>query len=216
MPKKLLTWLFATLLASLALSPAMVSAADYQAGLDYQVITPPQPTDSSDRIQVIEMFWYGCPHCHHFIPYVDRWLKTKPADVEFELMPAVLQPQWEIHARFFYAEQALGLQKKLHIKLFDAIHDQRLRLYTEDELLDWVAKQGVDRQAFANAMHSFAVDMKVKRAREMGRRYGVDGTPAIIVDGKYRIEPGMNGAGFKEMLKVVNYLVKKEAMVANR
>lgn len=216
MPKTILAWLFVSLLAPLAVTPITANAAPYEAGVDYKVITPPQPTDSANQIQVIELFWYGCPHCHHFIPYVDRWLKHKPANVDFELMPAVLRPEWEVHARFYYAEQALGLTDKLHVKLFDAIHDERLPLYTEDALLDWVAKQGVDRQSFADAMHSFAVNLKVNRAREMGRRYGVDGTPAVIVDGKYRIEPGMNGADFKEMLKVVNFLVKKEQMVAGR
>ncbi len=209
MTKKLVIWLLACLIAPLAAGAAAADKSDFQAGVDYKLIRPAQPTDDN-HIQVIEMFWYGCPHCHHFIPYVDKWLKTKPSNVDFELMPAVLRPSWEVHARFFYAAKALGLLDKLHLKLFDAIHDEKRRLFTEQTLLDFVAEQGVDRKQFAAAMHSFAVDLKVRRAMQLGHRFGVDGTPALIVDGKYRVEPGMNGAGFTRILQVVNYLVNKE------
>jgi thiol:disulfide interchange protein DsbA len=217
MTKRLFIWMLAFLLSP-AVACAAADEAPYTAGVDYKLISPPQNTSvPKGHIEVIEMFWYGCPHCHRFIPYVDRWLKTKPANVDFQLMPAVLRNEWEVHARFFYAEQALGLEDKLHIKLFDAIHKKESishneggPLFDEDSLLDFVAKQGVDRKQFADAMHSFGVMAKVNRAKDMGLRYGVHGTPSIIVNGKYMIEAGMNGADFNQMLKVVNYLVKKE------
>lgn len=208
MTKRLFIWMLVFVLSP---TVAVAAEAPYKEGLDYQLINPPQNTNvPRGHIEVVEMFWYGCPHCHRFIPYVDRWLKHKPADVDFELMPAVLRNEWEVHARFFYAEKALGLEKKLHMKLFDAIHNEKRRLFDENSLLDFVAEQGVDRKKFAAAMHSFGVMAKVNRARDMGVRYGVHGTPSVIVNGKYRVEPGMDGADFNQMLKVVNYLIKKE------
>jgi protein dithiol oxidoreductase (disulfide-forming) len=161
------------------------------AGRDYQLIDPPQPTETGNKIEVIEFFWYGCPHCHNLQAPLEAWLKRKPADVEFRRVPAVFQESWLPLTRAFYTMEAMGVTDKLHHAVFSAIHDQKMRLQDTKVLFDWVASKGVDRQKFIDTYNSFAVQGRAKRAMEITRNYDIPGTPAIVVQGRYLTAPSM-------------------------
>lgn len=182
----------------------------YQEGQAYQRIVPAQPTTNPQKVEVVEVFWYGCPHCHRFQPYVERWLLGEPENVEFVRLPAILSERWAIHARAYYAAEALGVLERIHPKLFDAMHIDKERLDTEQSLADFFARQGVDRAAFLEAFNSFAVNSKVSRARELTRRYGIEGTPAVVINGKYRTSPAAAGS-FERLIDIMDHLVEREA-----
>lgn len=193
---------------------AGAAATEYTEGIDYASLVPPQPTSSGDKVEVVEMFWYGCPHCYTLDPYIKKWLKTKPAYIDFVRIPAIFSNKtWGLHAAAFYTAEALGIVDKIHDAFFDAIHRQHRRLATESELADFFAEHGVDRDVFTKTFHSFAVQTKVRRSADLSKRYGLDGVPAMIVDGKYRVDGGMAGS-YANMLKIVDYLAQKEE--ANR
>lgn len=189
---------------------AAVAEEEFQEGVHYQVLSTPQPTSTGDKVEVLEIFWYGCPHCYRFEPYIERWLKNKPANAEFVRLPGVLRPSWEIHARAFYTAQTLGVFDKIHTPLFNAIHDARRNLETEEALRDFFVEHGVSKDDFAKTFRSFAVETKVNRAKSMVERYGIDGVPAMIVNGKYRFSNGTTG-GPANTLKLIDYLVAKES-----
>ncbi len=158
-------------------------------GRDFRLINPPQPTDSGNQVEVLEFFWYGCPHCNALQPSLRVWLKKKPADVQFRRVPAVFDDSWLPLTFTYYALDAMGLAGKLHYDVFAAIHEQKIRLSDQAVLFDWVAKQGVDRQQFANTYSSFGVKNRGMRSIEMTRQYDIPGTPALTVDGKYLVAP---------------------------
>lgn len=196
---------------ALALVAQFSFAATYQEGVAYQKIVPEQPTLTQDKVEVVELFWYGCPHCHRFEAFISRWLKDKPANIEFVRMPAILRPEWAIHARAFYAAEALGVLEKIHAPLFTAIHAHKQKLNTEETLMAFFAEHGVSNEDFKKAFKSFSVDTKVRRAEELGRRYGVGGTPALVVQGKYRTDGNICQCSFSEMLNIATSLAEKEA-----
>ncbi|MGA7799215.1 MAG: thiol:disulfide interchange protein DsbA/DsbL [Gammaproteobacteria bacterium] len=204
------------------LVPALVMAASggpdkhYDAGIDYQLIDPPQPAATAGKIQVIELFWYGCPHCFHFEPHLDQWLAHKPKGVVFERIPAVLGPNWTPLARAFYTEKLLGVFDKTHLALFNAIHkDHEFKLLSDPQAMaDFFAKHGVPKAKFLSTYNSFAVDVDVNRAKDMTRRYGINGVPSMIVAGKYRTSGQLAGSN-DAMLNVVDYLVRKERASAD-
>jgi thiol:disulfide interchange protein DsbA len=206
-----LTLLFS---ASGAWAAQAAGSADFTEGIEYRAIVPPQPTDTGNKIQVVELFWYGCPHCYHFEPELDAWLKRKPDNVVFERMPAIfLNPRWELDARAYYTAEALGVLGKIHEALFDAIHKEHRKLGTEDALMAFFAEHGVNPEDFRRTFHSFYVDTKVRQAKLMTERYGVDGVPTMVVDGKYRTEAGLAGSE-ANTLRVVDFLIAKEAGAA--
>jgi thiol:disulfide interchange protein DsbA len=171
---------------------------------------PPQPTATGNKIEVIEIFSYGCSHCHRFEATLERWLKGKPENVEFVRLPAIFSPQLAIFARAYYAAEALGALDKVHKPLFDAIHMQKRRLTTEEEIAEVFVENGVKKEDFHKAFRSFSVESKVRRAAELGKRYGVEATPSMVVNGKYITDPGMSN-GFDGMINQVNQLVAKES-----
>jgi len=160
-------------------------------GKDYRVINPAQPTDSGKRVEVLEFFWYGCPHCNALQPPLRVWLKQKPADVDFKRVPAVFDNGWLPLTFAYYALDAMGAADKLHYDVFAAIHEQKVRLSDRDVLFDWVAKHGLDKQKFADTYNSFGVKSRGMRSIEMTKNYDIPGTPAITVDGKYLVAPSM-------------------------
>lgn len=185
-------------------------ASAFDEGIDYTRLSQPEPTDTGKKIEVLEFFWYGCPHCFHLEPFLEKWLKNKPADAAFRRMPAVLGPNWKPGARAFFAAQELGVLDKFHEPLFRAIHIEKRPLFDEDQLVAFAAQQGINADQFRKAYDSFYVNMKVRRAAELERRYGIDGVPTIIVNGKYRT--GVGQAGSKErLIEVIDYLVKLES-----
>lgn len=188
----------------------LAQAEDFSEGIEYQKLSEPQPTDTGDKVEVLEFFWYGCPHCYHFEPFVRKWLANKPASAEFVRVPAVFRPDWKVHARTYYALIEMGLVEKLHGKIFDAIHKDHQHLSTLDEMADFLASEGVDRQTFVNTYNSFLVDARVRKAVKKLAAYDIDGVPTVIVNGKYRVTGRMAG-NYETMIDVINYLVGKES-----
>jgi protein dithiol oxidoreductase (disulfide-forming) len=186
------------------LLPLAAAAQPFQ----YGEINPPQPVETKGKIEVIEFFWYGCPHCYTLEPHIETWVKTLPADVEFRRVPAVFSQRWGHDAAIYYTLEALGLVEKLHRPLFDAIHQNNLRTDSEPALSEWLQKQGVDPKKFMDTLKSFGVQSKTRRAVQQTIAYKIDGTPAMAVAGRYTVsaEQGRTQQG---MLKAVDTLVAK-------
>jgi thiol:disulfide interchange protein DsbA len=191
---------------------AGVPRAEIVAGRDYRTIHPPQPVTSGAKVEVIEFFWYGCPHCNNLQGPLHAWLKRKPEDVEFRRVPAVFQDSWVPLTKAYYALEALGLVDKLHLEVFHAIHAQKVRLQDPKVLFDWVAKHGVDRQKFVETYNSFAVESRTRRSIEMTRNYDIPGTPALVVDGRYLTAPSMtlnpdNSINYERYFRVLDEVI---------
>jgi len=204
---------FLPLAAALALFfSAGTAAAQAVAGKDYRLLNPQQPTDSGKKVEVLEFFWYGCPHCSSLQLSLRAWLKRKPADVEFKRVPAVFQDSWVPLTKAYYTIEAMGLVDKLHHDVFSAIHEQKIRLQDTTVLFDWAAKRGVDRQKFIDTYNSFAVQSRAQRSVDMTRNYDISGTPALVVDGRYLTAPSMtlnpdNSINYERFFRVVDELV---------
>ncbi len=197
------------LLGSAWLPGAAVSAQEFTEGKQYIRLVAPQPTAQADKIEVVELFWYGCPHCSELEPTMKTWTAALPDDVEFVRMPAVLSPRWELLARAYYAAELLGVLDKTHEPLFHAIHEKKNRISTEQALAKFFVEQGVDEKEFMQAYKSFGVAAKVNRAREMTKRYGINGVPAFIINGKFRTTATEAG-GNDNMFKVIEQLISAE------
>ena len=189
-----------------------VSLAGIDEGIEYQLVNPPVRTTNPDKIEVVEMFWYGCPHCYRFEPEFEKWKQSAPANVEIIRIPAIFpnRPEWEASARAFYTAELLGVLDKVHKPLFDAIHKNRQKLFTKDSLADFFAKHGVSKADFNQTFDSFGVQMKVNRARDLTQRYNIGGVPTLVVNGRYQTHGSLT-SGQAGMLKVVDFLIEKEA-----
>ena len=205
------------LLAGLLLAP-LVSAADgaapggpaaWEAGKNYFLVDPPQPTQGGDKIEVLEVFSYACPHCAHFQPYADQLKTQLPAYAKFDYMPAIFNPQWEPYARAYYAAQSLGIVEQTHQALFDALHRDHMPLRTIEDLATFYGQHGTDRAKFLSAASSLETEAKLSHARETVKNDAIDGTPSIVVAGKYRVT-GASAGGYPQMIELVGFLVKKE------
>lgn len=202
-------WIIA--ICSLALLPGLaIAAPTYKEKIHYERVLPAQPTTTGDKVEVVEMFWYGCPHCNSLEPYVNRWVKKKPAQAEFVRMPAIFRPEWELHARAYYTAEILGVLEKTHAAMFEAIHQQKRRLSTDAEIQKLFAEHGVSTEDFNRVFRSFAVEAKIRRAKDMSERYGIRGVPALIVNGKYRTGAQLAG-GNANIFRVVDFLVAQES-----
>lgn len=180
---------------------------------DYRLITPAVPGEGSKKIEVVEFFYYGCPHCYDLETPIQNWLKHKPADVEFRQQPAVFRENWVPLTKTFYALEAMGLLPKLSEKVYAAVHEEGLGLSDEAMMSKWIGQQGVDPARFNEAYRSFGVQNKVQRAIQITRDYRVSGTPSIAVAGKYITSPSMTGS-FEKFFQVVDQLIdmaRKEA-----
>lgn len=182
---------------------APLSAHAFSEGVDYEVIKTPENI-AGDVIVVREFFWYGCPHCYVLEPHMQKWAKTRPADVAFFQTPAAMNPVWEVNARGFYAVQEMGMLEKTHEALFDAIHKDGKKPYDQNSLADWYATQGVDKTKFNSLFNSFAVTSKIERSKAGAKRYQITGTPTVIVQGKYAVH-----GEDENVPKVVNFLIEK-------
>lgn len=201
-------------LALLLLCPLIAGAAETKptgsADSGYELITPAQPVSDPSKVEVIEFFWYGCPHCYHFEPDLNAWLKKKPANVNFIRQPAVFNEHWAAHAKAFYTADALGVLDKLHADFYDAIQNKKRTLESEDDLADFFAEHGVNKDDFHKAYKSFSVDTRTRQAEALGPRYGITGTPSLVVNGKYRIS-GSSAKTFTHMLEITDALIKQES-----
>jgi thiol:disulfide interchange protein DsbA len=196
--------------------------AAYDEGFEYKKVTPAQPTISESKVEVVELFWYGCPHCYDFEPDLSKWVKNKPKHIEFIRIPAIFRQGWMPHARAYYTAEALGVLDKTHTAFFDAVHKEKRALQTEKDIANFFVSQGVKREDFKRAWDSFVVQTKVKRAVSMTKRYGISGVPAMVVNGKYRTggpaaninHPGASKQQQHEnVLKIVDWLAAREAAV---
>lgn len=174
-------------------------------GKDYKVIVNPQPTNSGNKIEVLEFFFYGCSHCFHLHPELTAWEKKMPKDVDLVLVPTIFNPNWEPMAYTYYALEALGKNHDLHNALYDAWNVKNMLLTDENTIADFLAKHGVDRQQFGAAYHSFGVQSKIIRSKQMTQTFAIRGTPTLIVDGKYAI----TGLLPVDAVKVLTQLVDK-------
>ncbi|MGE5087854.1 MAG: thiol:disulfide interchange protein DsbA/DsbL [Candidatus Levyibacteriota bacterium] len=186
--------LLATMAAVAALTFAGASlAAPLVEGKNYTRLANPQPVESGRKIEVIEFFSYGCPHCSALEPYLDAWRAKLPADVAFRRVPVMFHDQWVHLARIYYTLDALGDEAKISPEVFKAIHGEGIALWDDKKFLDWAASKGLDRKKVEAVFTSFAVDSKLKRAMQLGKDYGIDSVPTVIVDGKYMTSSAMVG-----------------------
>ena len=200
----------AVVLAAFLALPLAASAQQTQ--YQYGELNPPQPVENASKIEVIEFFWYGCPHCYSLEPYIETWLKKLPPDVEFRRVPAVFNSRWGHDAAIFYTLEAMGLVDKLHRPLFDAIHKSGLRTDNEAAFSEWLQKNGVDPKKFMDTMKSFGVQSKVKRAVQQTVAYKIDGTPAMAVAGRYTVsaDQGRTQPGMLQSVDGLVALVRKQ------
>jgi len=196
------------LLGLLLQGVAQADATPFKEGLQYTLVTPEPPQHKGGDVEVVEFFWYGCPHCNHLEPFLNDWLKNKPDYIHFVRIPAPFSGPAMLHAKTFYALQVLGEGDRLHDTIFAAMHGRpRMKLDSVDEMADFLAGHGVDPQKFRAALDSFAVQTQLQRAAVLAKRYDIHGVPTLIVDGRYK-----SGKGFKsygEFTELVDYLAAK-------
>jgi thiol:disulfide interchange protein DsbA len=179
----------------------------------YSTLSVVQPTQDKNKIEVIEFFWYGCPHCYQFEPLLNAWLKTKPKNVQFIRQPAAFSDVWAKHAKAYYVAEALNVLDKVHADFFDAIQNKQQKLETEDELVKFFVAHGVKEAAVHDAYKSFGVDTKMRQATAMAPRYGITGVPTLVINGKY-VTSGSIAGSHENMIKVLNQLVAQESKTA--
>ena len=200
-------------LAGLALvfmfSGSAIAQMAFVEGTDYETISPAVKTSQPDKVVVTEIFWYGCPHCFRFEPYVNRWSADLPDGVVFEQVPSSLNPRWTEHARAYYSFQLMGVLEKTHEAFFDAIHLKRQRLNSLDSIAEFVAERGLDEKAFREHYFSFPVETQIRKNNQNEKRYGHKGVPAVIVNGKYLVTGSLAGSN-ERMIEIMNFLVAKE------
>ena len=182
----------------------------FVAGTHYEVIDIPVDTRDSDKVEVVEMFSYACIHCFNFDPYVKSWQARQSEDVDFHLVPAIFNSDWERLAQAFYTAESLGVRDAVHERMFEGIHTRQEDLRQAEILAPIFADTAdVNESDFMAAHGSFSVRSRVQQAKALARAYKITGVPTMIVNGKYRIDGRMAGGNAK-MLEVVDFLVAKE------
>ena len=205
---------------NLILSAALVSASLFgvtaqaadvplEAGKTYYELSNPVSVAVPGKIEVVELFWYGCPHCYAFEPVVNPWAEKLPSDVNFVRLPAMFGGPWDAHGQMFLTLEAMGVEHKVHAAVFNAIQKEGKRLTDKDEMADFLATQGVDKAKFLQTFDSFAIKGKIAKAKDLAKKYEISGVPTMIVDGKYRFDLGTAG-GPEQALNVADQLIAKE------
>lgn len=201
-----------TLLTLVTILPLVLMPAAQAAewGKDYIEISPAQPVEvPRGKVEVIEFFWYRCPHCADLEPEFEAWIKRQPAYVVVRRQPAVLNDGWLPLTRAYYALEAVGQLKRLHAEVFKAIHRDRIDLNDPNTFFDWAAARGVDRRKLAEAYNSFSVHAKAARAKRLTARYKITGVPAFVVNGRYLTSASLTG-GHQELFRVLDTLIEQE------
>lgn len=205
---------------NLILSAALVSASLFgmtaqaadvplEAGKTYYELSNPVSVAVPGKIEVVELFWYGCPHCYAFEPVVNPWAEKLPSDVNFVRLPAMFGGPWDAHGQMFLTLEAMGVEHKVHAAVFNAIQKEGKRLTDKDEMADFLATQGVEKAKFLQTFDSFAIKGKIAKAKDLAKKYEISGVPTMIVDGKYRFDLGTAG-GPEQALNVADQLIAKE------
>jgi thiol:disulfide interchange protein DsbA len=196
--------------ASLIGMTATATAAEpIEAGKQYVELSSPVPVSKPGKIEVVELFWYGCPHCYHFEPTINPWIKKLPDDVHFVRIPAMFGGVWDAHGQLFVTLETMGVEDKVHAAIFDAIQKQGKKLAKPDEMAEFLATQGVDKDEFLKAFNSFGVKSQVEKDKKLAMAYQISGVPTMIVNGKYRFDIGSAG-GPEQALEVADQLIAKE------
>ncbi len=197
---------FINALAGAAVFAFTAIAQAQTAGKDYIPITPAQPTENPAKIEVLEFFSYGCPHCGDLNPLLGPWAAKQGADVVVKKVPVSFgRAAWNNIARLYYALEITGDLERLDAEVFRAVHGQRTNLFDERNIKEWVARKGVDPKKFADAFNSFGVNSKVRRGDQLSQAYKIEGVPALAIDGKYLV----GGKSLEEMLSNADKLIAK-------
>ena len=205
---------------NLILSAALVTATLFgmtaqaadvplEAGKTYVQLSNPVPVAVPGKIEVVEMFWYGCPHCFAFEPVINPWAEKLPADVHFVRIPAMFGGPWDAHGQLFLTLDAMGVENKVHAAVFNAIQKEGKRLTDKQDMADFVSTLGVDKDKFLQTFDSFAIKGQIVKAKELAKKYEISGVPTMIVNGKYRFDIGSTG-GPEQALNVADQLIAKE------
>jgi len=203
--------LAAALPAADAVAPTPNFVEKFQQGRHYTMLPVAQPTSAGPgKIEVVEIFWYGCPHCYSLEPYISDWVADDlPENVEFVRMHAALNRGWQVHARVFYTAEALGVLDEVHEDLFREIHVNRNPLNTQELLVEFFANHGVPEDQFLDAFNSMGVQTNLRRADAQVRRFRITGVPAVIVNGKY-VTGADKAGGYDQLFEVIEFLIAKE------
>ncbi|WP_271409984.1 thiol:disulfide interchange protein DsbA/DsbL [Pseudomonas sp. Q1-7] len=201
--------LSAVLAGASLLGVSTVQADDIEAGKQYVELSSPVPVSVPGKIEVVELFWYGCPHCYQFEPTLNPWADKLPEDVNFVRIPAMFGGLWNVHGQLFIALESMKVEQKVHKAVFDAIHKEGKKLATPEEMAEFLAAQGVDKDAFLKAYNSFAVKGQMEKAKKLAMAYQITGVPTLVVNGKYRFDISSSG-GPEQTLKVAEHLIEKE------
>jgi thiol:disulfide interchange protein DsbA len=185
------------------------AAEPLEAGKQYIELSSAVPVVAPGKIEVVELFWYGCPHCYAFEPVINPWVEKLPADVNFVRIPAMFGGPWDAHGQMFLTLEAMGVENKVHAAVFNAIQKEHKKLTDKEEMADFLATQGVDKDKFLATFDSFAVKGKVEDAKRKAKAYQITGVPSMVVNGKYRFDLGTAG-GAEGVLNVANQLIDKE------
>ncbi|MDX1725594.1 MAG: thiol:disulfide interchange protein DsbA/DsbL [Pseudomonas sp.] len=197
--------------AALAISSlfALAVQAEPVAGKNYVELASPVPVSKPGKIEVVELFWYGCGHCYQFESTINPWIEQLPDDVNFVRIPALFGGLWNVQGQGFITLQAMKVESAVHAAVFDAIHKQGKKLATAQEMAEFLATQGVDQDAFLKTYNSFGVKSQMEKAKKLAMAYQINGVPVMIVNGKYRFDIGSSG-GPEQALQVADYLIDKE------
>ena len=187
-------------------NPAMAQARQFKEGKDFKRLDKPVAPDApAGKVDVIEFFWYSCPHCNAFEPTLDAWVKAAPKDLSIRRVPVAFNASFVPQQKLFYTLEGMGKLDALHAKVFRAVHVEKAKLAKDDEILAWVTQQGVDAAKFKEVYGSFSVANQVRRASQLQDSYGVEGVPSMGVAGKYYTDGTMAGS-MQTVLQVVEYL----------
>jgi thiol:disulfide interchange protein DsbA len=182
------------------------NAPRLRANVDYRLIER-QPVQSGPRIEVIDFFWYGCPHCYDLQPALEEWVRRMPPDVMLRRIPAILRDNWAPHARIYYTLESLGELERLHQAVYHGYHVQELHMSKPDVMLQWAERHGIERKKWADAYGSAEVTRKVERAKKLTVDYNVQGTPSLVVDGRYLTSPAM-ARSEQRMIPILDDLIR--------
>ncbi|QLC72987.1 thiol:disulfide interchange protein DsbA/DsbL [Pseudomonas sp. LPB0260] len=196
-------------LATASLFGMAAQAEPIQAGKQYVELTSPVPVSKPGQIEVVELFWYGCPHCYQFESTINPWVEQLPEDVNFVRVPALFGGVWNVHGQAFITLESMKVEQKVHDAVFEAIHKQGKKLATPEELAEFLATQGVDKDKFLSTYNSFAVKGQMEKAKKLAMAYQISGVPVMIVNGKYRFDIGSSG-GPQQALQVADHLIAQE------
>ncbi|CAM3668748.1 thiol:disulfide interchange protein DsbA/DsbL [Polaromonas hydrogenivorans] len=188
-------------------SLAQAQAKAFQSGTDYLTLDKPAATEApAGMVEVVEFFWYNCPHCNAFEPMFDAWAKKVPKDVLVRRAPIAFRPDFEPQQRLYYVLEAMGKVEELHKKVFNAIHLEKQQLATADQITAWVEKQGIPKAKFVEMYNSFSVSTKVRKATQLQDAYALDGVPALGINGRY-FTSGTQAKTLERALQVTDYLI---------